>query len=216
MKVEFLLPIQSQHLVHILNGDKTLELRKLLPKNFDGLVKKHGGIWVNLYCTKGGEGLYFDYLGRDWFLYDEGNASNKIIHNGKVVARFWFDEYSFIEYDEETPLMDYDYDYDDNVVEYIVEESSYAVSLRTLKELCLTYTELDAYGKGKDLYAWHIKRLEIFDKPKELSDFYKRTYLGDETIKHQYRKRGILSEIYLKPLTKAPQSFRYVYVKGEK
>ncbi len=59
MRVELLLVVQPQDLVNILNGNKTLELRKLLPKNFDGLVKKHGGIlsmsgypYVVIWCSR--------------------------------------------------------------------------------------------------------------------------------------------------------------------
>ena len=31
--------------------------------------------------------------------------------------------------------------------------------------------DLEKYGKGKPVYAWHIKKLEIFDEPLELSEF---------------------------------------------
>lgn len=38
---------------------------------------------------------------------------------------------------------------------------------------CLTVGEVYEYGKGKPLYGWHISNLEIYDKPKELGEFYK-------------------------------------------
>lgn len=41
------------------------------------------------------------------------------------------------------------------------------------KGSCLTWKELQEYGKGKPLYAWHISNLKIYDKPKELSEFRK-------------------------------------------
>ena len=31
---------------------------------------------------------------------------------------------------------------------------------------------IESYGQGKPLYAWHIDNLKIYDKPKELSEFY--------------------------------------------
>ena len=40
-------------------------------------------------------------------------------------------------------------------------------------DTCLTYKEFYEYGKGKTLYGWHISDLKIYDKPKELSEFYK-------------------------------------------
>lgn len=39
------------------------------------------------------------------------------------------------------------------------------------KGSCLTWKELQEYGKGKPLYGWHISNLKIYDKPKELFDF---------------------------------------------
>lgn len=39
------------------------------------------------------------------------------------------------------------------------------------KGSCLTWKELQEYGKGKPLYDWHISDLKIYDKPKELFDF---------------------------------------------
>lgn len=39
------------------------------------------------------------------------------------------------------------------------------------KGSCLTWKELQEYGKGKPLYGWHISDLKIYDKPKELGEF---------------------------------------------
>ena len=41
------------------------------------------------------------------------------------------------------------------------------------KGSCLTWKELQEYGKGKPLYGWHISDLKIYDKPKPLTSFYK-------------------------------------------
>lgn len=42
-----------------------------------------------------------------------------------------------------------------------------------LEKSCLTYNEIANYvGKGKFGYAWSIYDLKIYDKPKELSEFY--------------------------------------------
>ena len=40
------------------------------------------------------------------------------------------------------------------------------------KGSCLTWKELQEYGKGKPLYGWHISDLKIYDKPKELGNFF--------------------------------------------
>lgn len=45
-----LMSIRPEHLVKILNGNKTIEVRKAVPKDYIG--------WVYLYCTKGKPYLY--------------------------------------------------------------------------------------------------------------------------------------------------------------
>ena len=79
---------------------------------------------------------------------------------------------------------------------------------------CLTEDELfdylfvnEPYNEDmKKGYAIHISDLEIFDKPKELSEFkhYKKFVSYDYT----YTKKYVDWE--LRPLTKAPQSWQYI------
>lgn len=57
----------------------------------------------------------------------------------------------------------------------------------------LTLTATMRYAKDKSIYGWHISDLVIYDKPKELNEFYCR-----------------------KPLTRPPQSWCYVERKPEK
>lgn len=91
-------------------------------------------------------------------------------------------------------------------------------SLRSddIEELaCLSYTELISYfykpceldGKtAKQGYAWHISELEIYDEPRELSEF--------RTIKCT-NKNESCSDCEIKPdcikyLTRPPQSWQYI------
>ena len=55
---------------------------------------------------------------------------------------------------------------------------------------CLSNDDLFAYGKGKDLYAYHLENVNPVEL--HLSDFYE-------------------DEDCTKPLTKAPQSYRFAY-----
>lgn len=41
------------------------------------------------------------------------------------------------------------------------------------KQSCLTIDEILDYAKGKRIYGWRIADLKIYDKPKELGEFYK-------------------------------------------
>lgn len=47
-----LLSIKPEYALNILNGSKTLELRKSIPKDIDEIIKQQGGIWVYMYVTK--------------------------------------------------------------------------------------------------------------------------------------------------------------------
>ena len=57
---------------------------------------------------------------------------------------------------------------------------------------CLTLNELIAYGGSKTLYGWHISELEIYDKPRELSEFYQT------------------SSNWLVPVKRPPMSWMYI------
>lgn len=70
---------------------------------------------------------------------------------------------------------------------------------------------MEEYAGGKNIYAWHINNLVIFDKPMELREFsiFKRETIscGMDCPPYkdwvEYRVR------------KAPQSWQYAYVEGE-
>jgi predicted transcriptional regulator len=72
---------------------------------------------------------------------------------------------------------------------------------------CLTQKEIDEYqGDKAILYGWHISDLKIYDKPKELSEFW--------TIKCT-NKKGTCGECKtkpncIKPITRPFQSWGYV------
>ena len=161
MTKSLMISIQPQHAFNILNGKKTLELRTSIPKDYVG--------WVYVYVTKGKP--YIRELGDNYFT--ECSKVDVYKLNGKVVARFWFDEYIAYKY----------YEDDNSYFAKRPQDFGYTAD-EVIKRLCLSRDEFKTYGKGKDLYAWHIKKLEIFKKPKLLSDFN---------------------------LIKAPQSWRYVY-----
>jgi hypothetical protein len=121
--------------------------------------------------------------------------------NGKVVASFEFDEWDI------TPF-DIRYQPFENK-----RHKGYCFSDRELKELCLTEQQLLDYGKGKPLYAWHIKDLQVFDEPVELGELYKDWDIFDTDSNGKYV--GDYVQV-ISVVKKAPQSYQYVYYKGEK
>lgn len=80
------------------------------------------------------------------------------------------------------------------------------------KRTCLTRVEILDYLDGKDkFYAVHINDLEIFDKPKELSEFY-TTRLDKDITKLFDNSIQLENGTRVKRLTKAPQNLCYVEV----
>lgn len=83
------------------------------------------------------------------------------------------------------------------------------------KESCLTESEIVEYGKLAPIFGWHISDLVIYDKPKELYDFWRECKehcecdgcpshswdceIGDECATDGFRR-----------ITRPPQSWQYV------
>lgn len=89
----------------------------------------------------------------------------------------------------------------------------------TEKNMCLSYKELAEYLNGKVGYCWHISDLKIYDKPKEISEFYvlcdktpteitcRACSNNDGKSEFCFNKR--------KPLTRPPESWKYIEEIGE-
>ena len=194
-----LISIKPKWCALMMNGDKTIEVRKEnVGKAFQKLIDEYGFADVYVYCTKGKEKLYgcgltdVDGEGGNIYFADKKEDLMEINEtgflNGKVLFKFRC---------------------------YKVEEIKLNLAMRfftkTLNEkelgdkTCLLGVEIFNYLKNKTGYAIHISELEIFDKPKELSEF--------ETTKQQLvdigQEQPILQNI---KLTKAPESFCYIEV----
>jgi len=179
-----LMSIRPQHLVNILNGKKTIELRKRFPSDFRG--------WVYLYCTKAKPYLC-RFFGR-YFITDylDPEVKDGLVKNGLVVARVWvynIEETITINWDTQTQTL-----------------SEFELSVRS----CVSIKDLN--NDFVDSKAIDISKLEIFDKPKELGEFY------------YYKKRLIDCGMDCPPyfdevktqVRKAPQSWQYIYIEEEK
>ena len=213
MAKAILISIKPKYVADILNGKKTIEIRKSMPK-CDLPCKVH------IYCTKDTKHLVapFHFV-EGWFyrVYDDNTSyangcSSNIGEtiNGKVVAEFTLNkidllvDYGFGIHYVDKELKDLDLDF-----------------LRT--NSCLTDEQIYFYlglkkdsGYYNDGYVWHIDDLIIYDKPKELSEFYKKNTLNyDDFLFALYNGTQTYSE-YLKyqcSLKRPPQS--WCYIKGE-
>ena len=137
--------------------------------------------------------------------YDNYDKNN--FFNGKVVASFELNKVDVIGYGQ-------DFEETVNGIEMLEDEYIYYITNEQIDKACISYEELLDYGKGKPLYAWHIDNLQIVDEPIELGELYVEDNKHDAIISMTKDFRSMY--VFGKPVTKAPQSYQYVYYKGEK
>ena len=178
-----LISMQPQWVEKILNGEKTIEIRKTMPK-----CKLPCKVYI--YCTKNEKQYLSNVKCCESLLMD----SNSL---GKVVAKFML-------YDIETIERDFN-DW--------LPKRMYDIMPSQLEASCLTEKELCDYGNGKVLYAWYIDDLKIYDKPKELSEFGQECLQASEIhcrdCIHNKNWDDCCS-VMIKPLKTPPQSWCYV------
>jgi predicted transcriptional regulator len=196
-----IISIKPEQALNILNGKKTLELRKSVPKDFVG--------WVYGYVTKSGK---LDLIDQRHICVGEVKKENtyallvkpKVVRTlkGTIPFRFWFDEYEALEYHKKNEVLMWD----NNYYYYTKEDNTYYNVECILDELCLEHQQVSDYGEGKDLYAWHINKLEVFDKPMVLSEF--KTL--DISKYQDVEGNPSLDDYY--EVKRPPQSWQYVWV----
>ncbi|MBR2448932.1 MAG: hypothetical protein IKB30_02295 [Clostridia bacterium] len=64
-----------------------------------------------------------------------------------------------------------EYNYRLTTFEQVYDRRHY-ISKSELENTCLSISEINDYLKGNKAYFWHISDLKIYDKPKELSEFF--------------------------------------------
>lgn len=190
-----LISIQPQWVEKILNGEKTIEIRKTKPN-----IKLPCKVYI--YCTKSKNTIvYVERKGeKDWY----GN----IAKNTMVVTR---PKYDYMNYPNET-LGKVVAEFTLNKIETLWQNNKNKTSTATVvdkaifeKQTCMTWEQYCEYhkcknGKYPNSYAWHIEDLKIYDKPKELSEF-------SSILK---RMKGEGSRFTSHLLQRPPQSWCYV------
>lgn len=190
--------------------EKTVEVRKTCPQ--DNEWNKVGKI----YCTK--DKKSFNFIPKKYQPFMKRFL-------GKVIGEFVCDEITKITY------CGYD-----NKRLSIVKENLECQKLDKgfLSRCQLSYEDIEKYANGWDLYGWHISDLVIYEKPRELDEFY---VVDKQAVKQcQWRFRTGQTEIATrnggwikggygcsklnnpewcenclhKPITSAPQSWCYV------
>nr|DAG51320.1 MAG TPA: helix-turn-helix domain-containing protein [Bacteriophage sp.] len=182
--------IKPYWLYLILTGKKTIEVGKSCPKSKD---------WnkvVEMYCSK--DIRSFNRIpekDREWM--------HKYL--GKVAGLFVCDDI--------TKIVTWQRTWFDILQHPIGTTTEYGIWNDDFKQMCLTWKEINDYGKKKPLYGWHISQLKIYDKPKELKEFGRKCDYASEI---HCRDCLILGDwdnccgVMCKPLTRPPQSWCYV------
>ena len=168
-----MISIKPEYVAEILNGNKTIEIRKSLPK-CDLPIN------VYIYCTKGGRCIVKNPSGRYVTI---PNLDKNEYFNGKIVAKFTLSKIEQIRWNHDIIYG-----------ESLPRTKSLRIS-ELLSQSRLFSDDLADYVGDSLSYAWQIDDLEIFDKPKEISEY--KPHYGYPT-NHR--------------LTRAPQSWQYIEV----
>ena len=175
-----LLSITSPWCVRILNKEKQYEIRRKFPRDFVG--------WVYIYCTKEKPYIkkyHVNNKNTETVVFAESNTfdDNSCI-NGKVVARFWCNKV--------------------HIIKPNITDHTYWANNGT----GMTFEDFVYSCDGKELHALPITKLQIFEKPKELKEFY------------TYKDKLIYSDIDCPPyvdkvkvqITKGPRNYQWIYI----
>lgn len=201
-----LISIRPQWVEKIASGEKTIEVRKTRPK-LETPFKCY------IYCTK--ESV--DATGRHLHINEKRKRkrygiTNRWLKGNEVeIIRGWDLAYKC-------------YLADGKVIgEFICDNIHIHIPLglrgfeenkATLTQMCLTKDDLNKYSGLKLLYGWHISDLKIYDKPKELSEFYTRCNILESKCKlcdNCFDREDYYGRHYaVKKLTRPPQSWCYL------
>ena len=188
-----LISIQPKWCELIASWKKTVEVRKTKPK-LETPFK------VYIYCTSSNKheclmqnesGVKLIYA----FDYKSAIPCGGYIANGKVIGEFVCDEIFPIRVFENGTIQDYNW--------HVMERS------------CVPYDDIVNYiGNGCMGYGWHISDLVIYDKPKELGEFWsadKCPYASKDGCTYKYHCfRAGQTKRCGDTLTRPPQSWCYV------
>lgn len=154
-----LISIRPEWVEKILAGEKTLEVRKTRPK-LETPFKCH------IYCT-----MDHPYISISCGELDKLNYRTNTVGrcNGKVIGEFTCDRIYEIRKRGIPENFDYCYlslnEWGNDDIE---------TEIRAISASCVSKEELNAYGaKAPLLYGWHISKLQIYDTPKKLGEFWR-------------------------------------------
>lgn len=93
---------------------------------------------------------------------------------------------------------------------FSVADEEQSVTNEIARQSCLYYDDMVSYFGNKDGFGWHISDLKIYDKPKELSEFYKPCSQSKNLDCDWLRNHNVCSCSEKKSITRPPQSWQYI------
>lgn len=134
----------------ICEGIKTTLLQKIIPKSYNWAYE------LELYCSA-------DL--KSFNMIPDKYKSKYTNYLGKIGAHVICDTIR-------------KYDYISNVLSYaddcsLYNVDTYFITKNECKSICMTMDEIRAYGKKKPIYGWHIKNVQLYNTPYDLSNYSK-------------------------------------------
>ena len=173
MSKAVLISIRSEWCQKIMEGQKTIEVRKTRPK-MDTPFKCY------IYCTQSADMLWI-LKERERSLHPDkiadvfkaAKCGGAYRGNGKVIGEFLCDQ--------------------------IIEDRTYGHNEEFYRAARMSAYDAAAYAMQSPMYGWHISDLRVYDHPRDLREFYAVPNEVEVALK-----------VKPKPITRPPQSWRYV------
>lgn len=188
MSKAVLISIRPEWCEKIINGRKTIEVRKTRPK-------MNPPFKCYIYCTKGQERLVA--------ILKDGDENYGEIYHGKPVfiktsVPSVCDMYGKRKMVIGEFICDRIYELETKAHggSYYVKGENQPTTNDVARQSCLDLRDMHEYLQSQVGYGWHISSLKIYDTPRELREFtgLRQTKFGAEPV----------------PITRPPQSWRYV------
>lgn len=200
-----LISIQPKWCELIASGVKTVEVRKTRPKlesPFKVYIYQAKAQKRLIDVIKDGDEIYGEiYHGKTQFIKTDNDDCHLAIHPiyrqyGKVIGEFVCDRIEEIGFSPYMHGM------------YICKDKSF------IEKSCIPFDVMFDYLGEEYGYGWHISDLVIYDKPRELSEFWKADkcpYASEDGCAYKYHcfRAGQVKRCGDK-LTRPPQSWYYV------
>lgn len=182
-----LLSIKPKYCKLIADGIKTIEVRKTMPKIITPFK-------CYMYCTK-------EHTNGD-FILTKSEELNKLFGKNKCIAiNKGFKTSEDIDLKGKV-IGEFVCDKTQN----LFSNSQFWIDEDVVNRTCLTNYEIRKYANGSDkIYGFYISDLLIYDKPKELNEFYRQDTSYDNSFGGYFEDRNKRAFI-----TRPPQSWCYV------